>query len=164
MKLKDITVNGKTFEIHVGENGYFEALVDGERQAMKSTLNELELSLMKITKRESIRISVPFINSRTGKRGEITGRHGGNASWLYSDGDKRGIQTSSLRTGRLNGENGWFDALRTDTDIEKLKELTQAAAAATEALKQFIHQHGFDLSEQARKAWIAAGGADKEER
>jgi len=60
MKLTDIEIKGKEFEVEVTEDGKFCAVLDSN-QVVAPTLDELKSKIAKQITRGSVKLSIPFV-------------------------------------------------------------------------------------------------------
>lgn len=169
-KLKQYDAGGARFNIEVGDDGTFRAIVD-EAEVVKKNLDELQKFLSRSIKKKSTRISVELCALNLGRSGYgkrhdpsvddclLTGLHAANGNALVKIGNQKPEQISGW-----GHEHIWLKKMTAD-EKKRLLQLVEAANHAEDAKEKMIEELKIDLKEEAKKAYASAGfSVEKEDQ
>lgn len=152
MKLTDVEIKGKSFEVEVDDRGKFRTVLNGD-QVTALTLDALKSELAKRISRGAVKIAIPFVRWSDDKgilrKGTITGIHASNRNLLVKWDGQKGVEQ----------EYAWHDDsrfIRPEASVE-YAHLSQATDEAQQRLQKFTKLHAFNPHEAVRKALAEQG-------
>ena len=134
MKLKEIAIKGRKFDVYVNEDGKFYVNVDGSNAYFDSIV-ELETKLSRNIKNKP-KCNVRIV-AMSGKCGAITGVHGANGNYL--------IKWDNGETEQLSG---WSFSRITQMDDESSCEYAELVKSANDSAAKrdaFYKEHVVDV-------------------
>lgn len=134
MVLTKLNIRGKEFEVEVGLDGRFSAVLN-EVKVYGYSLSELNEKLEKATKGNTVRVNIPLFAFSNGglKAGAAIGIHAGNGNVLIKWEDGKTEQAVEYES---------FLQIATE-EVPRAKELAEAFRAARDAWDKFSRDHGF---------------------
>lgn len=153
-----LTVRGQDFEIFTDDQGRWVAYIDSS-PILADSRDKLRDALMKATKQAATKVAVPFIRvtTRQGREvridhGTATGIHSANGNVLARFGERGSEQLT----------HGWGNVtyLREGTDMDRWRELSDAARAANAAFSAFVAEHKIELSQAVQAELNKVMGED----
>lgn len=146
VKVTTLNIRGKSFEIMVSESGSFYTDT-ADRRVQADSLDELRRRLMEITRKDSIKINVPFVDAVNVKEGVVVGIHQQTKNFMVRwDGATRTEQEKSY--------HDWIEPL-TKEELDALKQLVKAKAYVTNELFRFVQSKRADIRKKVREAYDA---------
>lgn len=168
MKLKELEIEGQTYEVDVSERtGQFTiyAPAEGEepehyrRICSSAKLEDAEADAKRRLKGRRVHVSVPFIDIRSGLAGEAYSVHAGNGNVMaLFDGER----------GNYHGGAGIgchvMDPDMPEKELERYREIIAQKNVLEEERREIERTHSFDLKKRVWEALRAANETGELER
>lgn len=153
--------DGSEVPIFVSDSGSWSATV-GTHDLYESSRADLQAEIEKFTKRNVVKVEVPFtrISVQPGylggglvrTNGVATGVHSANNNILATFTRRGNPMKEQIKIGRSSKNDGEFFEPLTKEQVQEFADLRTAKLAADRAYRAFIEEHGIDLREAVLKA------------
>lgn len=148
MKITQVEIRGRNYDVHVDSRGKFTAEIEKDVQLEDATLEGLKAKITHATRPEANKINIPFFRWRDGKvaAGAVTGLHASNKNMLVRWEGEKGVEQEYVWGG------GTSKYLRLNQgEIVIYKTLMESLEALNDKIEKFEQVHGFSMKKELEK-------------
>lgn len=149
MKIAQVKIRGRNYDVHVDSCGKFTAEIEKDVQLNDLTLEGLKAKITHATRPQANKINIPFFRWRNGKvaAGAVTGIHASNKHMLVRWEGEKGVE-QEYSWG--SSDKGKYMRLN-QGEIVVYKELMESMNSLQAKIEKFEQTHWFDMKKELNK-------------